>query len=124
MKRIALSVILACGLVAAPPPASSDDIEPDNSGRNVRDREAEAVTPGDQSNAEGDVRITQEIRKAVVADDTLSFKARNVKIITIDGVVTLRGPVDNEEERTNIANKARKVAGVVRVQNDLEVARE
>jgi osmotically-inducible protein OsmY len=81
------------------------------------------VTPTDQSNAKTDLRITQDVRKAVVADDSLSTNGHNVKIITVDGVVTLRGPVENEAERTRIAEMARGVSGVTKVNNQLEIAR-
>jgi osmotically-inducible protein OsmY len=68
------------------------------------------------------VAITQAIRKAVVADKALSTKAHNVKIITADGVVTLRGPVNSAEEKDKIAAKAKSVAGVKSVENKLEIA--
>lgn len=94
----------------------------DNSGRNARDANDAAVTAGDQSNAPADVEITQAIRRAVTSDDSMSVNARNVKIITAGGVVTLRGPVSNEQERASIAAKAQAVTGVTRVNNQLEVA--
>jgi osmotically-inducible protein OsmY len=93
----------------------------DNSGKNVRDRAERALTPTDQGGSEADRTITQEIRKAVVADDALSMNAKNVKIITIDGVVTLRGPVKSAEEKARIASVSTKAAGVKRVDNQLEV---
>ena len=122
MKALILSTLITASLSGVPSPAFSDDVEPDNSGTNVRDREADTATPGDQSNAKSDVRITQEIRKAVVAEHDLSINAQNVKIITVGGVVTLRGPVKSAEERTKIATMARAVAGVVSVENQLEIA--
>jgi osmotically-inducible protein OsmY len=98
------------------------DYPADNSGKNVRDRQGSSKTPGDQSNSKADVAITQAIRKAVVADKALSTKAHNVKIITADGVVTLRGPVNSAEEKDKIAAKAKSVAGVKSVENKLEIA--
>jgi osmotically-inducible protein OsmY len=94
---------------------------PDNSARNVRDRGDGALTSGDQSETEGDRALTQQIRQAVVADDSLSTTAKNVKIITVNGVVTLRGPVKTDQERTAIAVVATKLAGADKVQNQLEV---
>jgi len=94
----------------------------DNSGKNVRDRKDGAPTSGSQSNAKSDVAITQEIRKAVVADKSLSTNAHNVKIITADGVVTLRGPVKSATEKATIEAKAKQAAGVSRVDNQLEIA--
>jgi osmotically-inducible protein OsmY len=96
----------------------------DDTGRNVRDREGALPTAGDQSNDPVDVKVTQEIRRAVVADDSLSTNAHNVKIITNAGVVTLRGPVDSAAEKASIAAKAQQVAGVKRVDDQLEVNQE
>jgi len=72
---------------------------PDNTGKNVRDRDDHTLTPGDQSSNEADVELTRRIREAVVADDSLSTSAHNIKIITINGMVTLRGPVSSTEEK-------------------------
>jgi osmotically-inducible protein OsmY len=94
---------------------------PDNTGRNVRDRGGVTLTPGDQSENEADRTLTQEIRKAVVADDSLSTMAKNIKIITVDRVVTLRGPVQSPQEREAIQAKAQQIAGIDRVDNQLEV---
>ena len=94
---------------------------PDNTGINERDRSGETKTAGDQSNDEGDVKITQALRVALMGDDSLSFTAKNVKIITERGVITLRGPVVSQVEKDNIMAKARKVAGVNRVDNQIEV---
>ena len=97
-------------------------VAPDNSGRNERDRNDATKTPGDQSESEADRTISQNIRKAVTADDSLSTNGKNVKIITVDGVVTLRGPVKSEAEKTSIASKAKQIAGVKNVENQLEIA--
>ena len=88
----------------------------------VRDRGGETKTPMDQSESEADRTITQNIRKALTADDSLSTNAKNVKIITNDGTVTLRGPVKSEKEKADIEAKAKQVAGVKQVDNQLEVA--
>ena len=101
---------------------SQTAVEPDNSGRNVRDRDDQNKTTGDQSENEADRTITQNIRRAVTADDSLSTNAKNVKIITNNGTVTLRGPVKSEKEKAEIEPKAKQVAGVKRVDNQLEVA--
>lgn len=95
----------------------------DNTKVNQRDRDNSALTPMDQSESEGDRKITQQIRQAVMKDGSLSFSAKNVKIITIGGKVTLRGPVKSAEERSAIANAATQVAGAGRVDNQLEIAK-
>jgi len=102
--------------------SQSAAVEPDNTGRNVRDRNEATKTPADQSENEVDRTITQTIRKAITSDDSLSTNAKNVKIITNDGTVTLRGPVKSEKEKADIEAKAKQVAGVKNVDNQLEIA--
>ena len=93
----------------------------DNTGRNERDRSGDTMTSGDQSNSPEDIKITAAIRRAVVGDDSLTMTATNVKIITANGVVTLRGPVKTEAEKTRIGQIAAKNAGGAKVENQLEV---
>jgi hyperosmotically inducible periplasmic protein len=95
--------------------------EPDNTARNERDRSDNALTPMDQSNSQSDLDITQRIRQAVMKDDSLSFTAKNVKIITSGGKVVLRGTVKSYEERLAIESAAKNVAGQANVQSELEV---
>jgi osmotically-inducible protein OsmY len=95
---------------------------PDNTERNVRDRDGDTLTPGDQSSDPADVELTRRIREAVVADESLSTPAHNVKIITVNGVVTLRGPVASAQEKTKIVETAKKLAGTKQIENQLEVA--
>jgi osmotically-inducible protein OsmY len=63
----------------------------------------------------------QKIRKAVMDEKSLSTYAHNVKIISQDGKVTLKGPVRSAEEKETIAQKAVEVAGAGNVTNDLTV---
>jgi len=107
---------------ASDQPTQKSTVPADNTGRNERDRGGATKTPGDQSENEADRTVSQNIRQAVVADDSLSTNGKNVKIITADGVVTLRGPVKSDAEKTNIAEKARRMAGVKKVDNQLEIA--
>jgi len=102
--------------------AKPSSVEADNTGKNVRDRDGATKTPGDQSENEADRTITQNIRKAIEADDSLSTDAKNVKVITSDGKVTLRGPVKSDKEKADIAAKAKEVAGVKNVDNQIEIA--
>jgi osmotically-inducible protein OsmY len=120
--RIVAAALVAVALTAWGPASRAADYPADNSGKNVRDRQDSSRTPGDQSNNKSDLAITQAIRKAVVADKALSTNAHNVKIITANGVVTLRGPVSSPEEKETIAAKAKQVAGVKSVDNKLEIA--
>lgn len=93
----------------------------DNTAKNARD-DGSTTTPLDQGLSKEDTAITQAIRQAVVADKGLSVNAQNAKIITKDGMVTLRGPVASQAERLSLADMAQKVAGVKMVHNQLEVA--
>jgi hypothetical protein len=97
------------------PPAADD------TGRNARDRDGMTMTPLDQSNDPDDVNITRKIRKALVADNALSTTAKNIKIITVNGKVILRGPVANVQEKKKIGKTAQKFTKQ-RVLNELEVA--
>src|SRR5262245_12464829 len=101
-----------------PPPAAKDA---DNTARNADTSALSQTTPGDQGENEADLKISAAIRKAVVDDNALSVNGHNVKIVTAGGVVTLRGPVKTEQERTAIESKDKQVAGVTRVDNLLEV---
>lgn len=99
------------------------EVDFDNTRNNVRDRDAMAKTPFDQLENETDRTITQKIRQAIMADGALSMNAKNIKIITINGVVTLRGPVASSQEKDMIARKVKAVQGITQVDNQLEVTR-
>jgi osmotically-inducible protein OsmY len=93
----------------------------DNSAHNERDAAGNKVTPLDQSHAETDVEMTRSIRKMLVDDDSLGTNAQNVKVITVDGKVTLRGPVANANEQARVVAIAKKAAGADRVVSELQV---
>ncbi len=118
-------LLLACDRDVAEPPANAREEErtvaPDNSKVNERDRHDQAPTPLDQGNNSEDLRVTKEIREAIVDRDGLSFTAQNVKVITEAGRVTLRGPVETTAERDAIVGIATSVVGAERVENLLEV---
>ena len=86
----------------------SQDTNADNTGKNVRDRDDQSVTATDQSNDPADLKLTADIRKIVVGDDSLSMMAKNVKIVTVGGVVTLRGPVETDKEKSTIKSHAKQ----------------
>jgi hyperosmotically inducible protein len=93
----------------------------DNTAQNVRDRDTNSVTPLDQGNSQADTDVTREIRKQIMAANGLSVDAQNVKVITVNGKVTLRGPVANEQEKQTIADIAAKAAPGANVDNQLQV---
>jgi osmotically-inducible protein OsmY len=92
----------------------------DDTGRNARDRDDQTLTPMDQSNDPRDLKLTRDIRRALTADKKLSTTAKNIKIITAGGKVTLRGPVTSTKERAKIVKKAKAIAKGP-VDNQLEV---
>jgi osmotically-inducible protein OsmY len=98
----------------------TNNSRPDNTEVNERDDNSSTKTPIDQNENQADVDITAAIRSRVV-DTKMSVDAQNVKIITQDGRVTLRGPVDSAEEKTKIEEIAHDVAGADRVDSQLEV---
>ncbi len=99
---------------------TTEPIDRTNTGVNVRDRDSAAKTPLDQNENKADIDITAEIRKRVV-ESKMSVNAHNVKIITQDGMVTLRGPVKTEEEKRTIEQIALTATGANKVDNQLEV---
>ncbi|CAN5476171.1 hypothetical protein BH20VER3_BH20VER3_14210 [soil metagenome] len=124
MKRIVLPLLCLSALTFSVVAEDSSSVTPtpaDNSGRNVRDRSGDTKTSGDQSESSADIEITAAIRRAVMEDDSLSMTAKNVKIITADGVVTLRGPVKSAAEKKTIGKLAHANAGDAKVMNELEV---
>jgi osmotically-inducible protein OsmY len=94
----------------------------DNTGINKRDTSPKKITADQQSQTKEDREITQKIRQAVVDDKSLSTYAHNVKIITIDGMVTLKGPVKSEAEKTAIEEKAVQIAGKDKIKSEIEIA--
>ena len=93
----------------------------DNSAVNQRDRRHQTLTPFDQSTQPKDVQMTRDIRRSLVKDDTLSTDARNIKIITANGAVTLRGPVETAQEKAAIVAKVAQVTGNYRIDDEIEV---
>ncbi len=94
---------------------------PDNSAINARDTKGGPLTPENQSEKAEDRELTRKIRQAVVDEKDLSITAKNIKIITVNGVVTLRGPVNTAQERDQIVARALALAGNGNVNNLLEV---
>ena len=94
----------------------------DNTGINKRDTTAEKMTADQQSQTKEDREITQKIRQSVVDDESLSTYAHNVKIITVGGMVTLKGPVRSEDEKRIIEEKAAQIAGEEKITSEIEIA--
>jgi hyperosmotically inducible protein len=94
---------------------------PDNTSINQRDRADGTVKPTDQPNDTADIKVAAAVRRAITKDKSLSTKAHNVKLVASGGVVTLRGPVANSDEKAKVEQIAAAVAGVSRVDNQLDV---
>ena len=106
------------------PAAASDATEADNTKRNASEQNKDTNTAEKQSSSKDDLALTQKIRQAVMKDGSLSMNAKNVKIIAQDGKITLKGPVDSQQEKDTIATEAGDIAGKDKVDNQLEVKAE
>jgi len=115
------SLALSVSVMAIPAARNQDSQQtaPDNTKKN---KDQTSPTADQQKMNPADRAITQKIRKAVHEDTSLSTYAHNIKIITQDGKVTLRGPVRSEDEKNNLQAKAVTVAGQENVTNQLEIA--
>ena len=107
---------LAKGQESTAPPPSAD-----NTKTNQRDKNKAEPTADQQKENQSDRELTQQIRRAIVQDKSLSTYAHNVKIISEDGMVTLKGPVRSADEKTTVETKAAEVAGKDKVTSQLEV---
>jgi osmotically-inducible protein OsmY len=128
VRRAAISTLLALAFVAAggsmlrsQAQTQSPDTNADNTKRNAKGLEGSSPTADQQKDNRSDREITQQIRKSIVSDKSLSTYAHNVKIITQNGEVTLKGPVRSDEEKRAIEAKATEVAGDHKVTNELNI---
>lgn len=112
------SLILFGGMALATPAFSQNQTPaPDNSGNN----KGQHVTADQQSGHTSDRDLTAQIRRSIVSDKSISTYGHNVKIITQNGAVTLKGPVHSDDEKQAIAAKAAAVVGPDKVTNQLTV---
>jgi len=95
--------------------------QPDNTKMNQEDRSNDQPTADQQKNNPSDRQLTQHVRQAIMGDKSLSTYAHNVKIISQNGVVTLKGPVRSDDEKRAIEAKADEVAGKDKVVNEMTV---
>jgi len=121
MKRTILALACLSAVSLAALAADNEKTKPDNTAVNERDRSSDTQTSGDQSNSPADLKITQAIRQALMKDGELSTTAKNVKIITNSGQVTLRGPVKNAQEKAKIDQLAKSAASGAKIDDQLEV---
>jgi hyperosmotically inducible periplasmic protein len=121
MKRTLLALACLSAFSVAALAADNEKAKPDNTATNERDRAGETKTSGDQSNSSADLKITQAIRQALMKDRELSTTAKNIKVITANGQVTLRGPVKTAQEKAKIDEIAKSAAGGAQIDDQLEV---
>jgi osmotically-inducible protein OsmY len=110
-RTFAIVPALLLGMSWSAPAAQDSTTQPDNTKINKRDRSSGAVTADQQKMNTADRELTKKIRKAVIADKSLSTYAHNVKIVSQDGIVTLKGPVHSDAEKATIEAKAAEMAG-------------
>jgi osmotically-inducible protein OsmY len=110
---------LASTLAGAQDPPSA--AHPDNTKVNERDRNRAEPTADQQKENRSDRDVTRDIRRSIVQDKSLSTYAHNIKIIAQNGMVTLKGPVRSEEEKSAIEAKAAEIVGKDKIMSQLEV---
>jgi hyperosmotically inducible periplasmic protein len=121
MKRTLLALACLNAFSLAALAADDEKAKPDNTATNERDRSGGTKTSGDQSDSSTDLKITQNIRRALMKDSGLSTTAKNIKIITANGQVTLRGPVKTAQEKAKIDQIAKSAAGGAQIDDQLDV---
>jgi hyperosmotically inducible periplasmic protein len=104
--------------------ATASNAEADNTKQNSSEQNKNTENAEKQSNSKDDLALTQKVRQAVMKDGSLSMDAKNVKIIAQDGKITLKGPVDSQQEKDTIGTEAGEIAGKDKVDNQLEVKAE
>lgn len=119
--RIALLASLIGGSLMVVAQDQTGQSPADNTRMNRGDQNQNAVTADQQKMNRSDRDVTQQIRRSIEKDKSLSTYAHNVKVITQNGMVTLKGPVRSEDEKRAIEAKATEVAGADKVTNEIEV---
>ena len=114
-------VLASISIISLTAVAADEKVNADNTAKNQRDRSGETNTSGDQSNSSADLKITQDIRRALMKDRELSTTAKNIKVITANGHVTLRGPVKTAQEKAKIDQLAKSAAGGAHIDDQLDV---
>ena len=124
IKNLALLALCGSLSIAVAVEPTNSVPQPDNAAANSApvNSTMKSSTADGQSSTPTDLSITQQIRKSVVADKHLSMYAHNVKIVTVNGSVTLNGVVRSEAERRDVETKAQAVVGKDKVTNHVKVA--
>lgn len=116
------TMVASLGAVLAWTRPVQNQAAPDDTKTNQGDSNRSATTADQQKESRSARQTTRRIRRAILGGKSLSTYAHNVKIITRNGIVTLKGPVRSEQEKDEIGRKAKEVAGGFTVKNELTVA--
>jgi len=119
--KINICKVVLSTLALAQDASQQNPTPADNTKINQRDRDPNATTADQQKDNRSDRDITQQIRRSITSDQSLSSYAHNVKVVTQNGLVTLKGPVRSDEEKKAIESKAAEIAGADKVTSNLEV---
>jgi len=120
LSAMGTTLFLGASLLASVP--QNQQPAPDNTKNNQGDASKDAMTADQQKMNPADRNTTRQIRKSIMQDKSLSSYAHNIKIITQDGKVTLKGPVRSDDDKASIEAKAVAVVGAGNVTNQLEIA--
>lgn len=124
MRRLVswlLACVLGLGVSVSAQTTKPQTPSPDNTGINKRDKDPSQPTAGQQKENQPDREISRQIRRSLTQDKDLSTYAKNIKIITQDGNVTLRGPVHSDVEKKTIEAKANEIAGAGHVKSEIQI---
>jgi hyperosmotically inducible periplasmic protein len=128
MKQLTVKLMFAqfllwsnLGLLWAQQDLNAGQVPADNTRVNKRDRNQTESTADQQQENASDRELVRQIRRALVRDKSLSSEAHNVKVIAQNGTVTLKGPVESEQEKLAVEAKARQIAGVDKVTSEIQV---
>jgi hyperosmotically inducible protein len=115
IQRTFLAIVICAASVAVVPVAKSQTsdpaAQPDNTTVNKRDRDPGQATADQQKNNRSDRELTKNIQRSIMADKSLSSYAHNVKIVSQNGTVTVKGPVKSEDEKNSVIAKAVAIVG-------------
>jgi len=125
MKKFKFEFVVLLALVLNGPTYANrgKSVPADNTAKNTRDQNSHTLLPTDQSNSEADLAVAVKIRNDLF-NGQLSTNAKNIKIVVLRDVVTLRGPVNSQLERETVAALATQAAPGMRIQNNLEIVRQ
>jgi hyperosmotically inducible protein len=124
-KKIAnqVQMLFVAGVLTTGGVGRGEEGAKDNSEINQRDQNQKEKTAEDQGSSEADIELTRKIRRSITGESSLSTYAQNIKIITLNGVVTLKGPVRSHKEKDKVIAMARDIAGAANIKNEIEIAR-